>query len=138
MLDHSVQMAVCAFSEASVNSSGGWSRPLFIAGSLAMLVGALDPLEGSIIIAAGAVCATFGAFRVQSRHASLFRWSAALVCVGVAALWILSDQGGFGGNTGRSNWWGITILPYPIGWVVGVVAIARHVRDVRSHPRTTA
>ena len=115
-----------------MNSNGRWARPLLIVGSVATLAGALDPLEGSIIIVGGVVCATIGASMIGSRHARLFRWSAALVCVGVATLWIMSDQGGIGGNTGWSLWWGLTLLPYPVGWVLGMVAIVRQFRDDRA------
>lgn len=116
-----------------MNTDNRWGRPLIIIGLVAMLVGALDPLEGSIIILAGTACAALGASLLHSRHAPIFRWSAALVLVGVAALWILSDRGGLGGNTGRSNWWGLTLLPYPVGWVLGLVAEARHLRE--TYPR---
>ena len=39
-------------------------------------------------------------------------WSLLLVLIGVAALWISSALGGFGGDTGRSDWWGLLFVPY--------------------------
>jgi hypothetical protein len=110
-----------------------WSRALVIVGLVAMVAGALDPLEGSIMILAGVACLAIGTSLLHSRHAPLLRWSAALVCLGVATLWILSDRGGFGGVTGRSNWWALTLLPYPVGWVLGMVGAYRHLRE--AYPR---
>lgn len=121
-----------------MNPMGRFARPLYIVGSVAMLVGALDPLEGSIIIVGGVVCATIGASMMRSRHARDLSWSAGLVCVGVAALWIMSDRGGIGGDTGRSLWWGLTLLPYPVGWVLGMLAIVRQFRDDRATRRNAA
>jgi hypothetical protein len=37
---------------------------------------------------------------------------------------VLSLFGGIGGNTGRSMWWGLVILPYPVGWIIGVAGAA--------------
>ena len=38
----------------------------------------------------------------------------------MGALWGLSALGGFGGNSGHSNWWAVLILPYLIGWLMGI------------------
>ena len=43
-----------------------------------------------------------------------------LIAIGVGALWGLSMAGGFGGRSGRSMWWGVLILPYLIGWSMGI------------------
>lgn len=86
-----------------------------------MLLGALDPLEGSLIILLGTGLVALGAFLGKSRRRLLLYWALALVAVGVGAMFILSAFGGFGGDTGRSNWWGLLILPYAVGWVVGLV-----------------
>ena len=48
---------------------------------------------------------------------------------GVAALWIMSAFGGIGGSTGRSMWWALVLLPYPIGWMLGLVEGYRHLRE---------
>jgi hypothetical protein len=49
-------------------------------------------------------------------------WSLALVAVGVAALFVLSWFGGVGGPRGHSWWWALVLVPYPVGWVTGLVA----------------
>jgi len=52
--------------------------------------------------------------------------------LGVAAMFALSSIGGIGGESGRSMWWGILILPYPVGWVMGMASLlARLVRAIR-------
>ena len=43
-----------------------------------------------------------------------------LIALGVVALWGLSSGGGFGGDSERSMWWGLLVLPYPIGWSLGI------------------
>ena len=43
-----------------------------------------------------------------------------LIAIGVGALWGLSAMGGFGGSSGRSMWLGLLILPYLIGWSMGI------------------
>jgi len=32
----------------------------------------------------------------------------------------LSAFGGFGAGTGLSNWWGLLLVPYAVGWVMGL------------------
>lgn len=93
-----------------------------ILGGIAMLAGAVDPLEGSIAILTGAVLMALGTY-LGHKERQLIRFRIKvliLVAFGVAALWGLSFLGGFGGNTGLSMWWGVLILPYPIGWTIGV------------------
>jgi len=47
-------------------------------------------------------------------------------------MFALSSIGGIGGESGRSMWWGILILPYPVGWVMGMASLlARLVRAIR-------
>jgi hypothetical protein len=98
------------------------SRILFIVGSIAMLVGALDPMEGSVVILPGSGLVALGTFLGQNgRRVIAFRvWVFILITIGVGAMWGLSRAGGFGGNSGRSMWWGVLILPYLIGWSMGI------------------
>ena len=99
-----------------------WSRALFTVGSIAMLVGAVDPMEGSAVILPGSGMVALGAFIGQSeRRLVAYRlWVFILILIGVGALWGLSSLGGIGGNSGRSMWWGVLILPYLIGWCMGI------------------
>jgi len=105
-----------------MNACKLWSRILLIVGSIAMLLGALDPMEGSLVILPGSGLVVLGTFLGQSER----RWIAyrvgvfILIAIGVGALWGLSSVGGFGGKSGRSNWWAVLILPYLIGWSMGI------------------
>jgi len=98
-----------------------WSRILIIVGGIAMLVGAIDPLEGSLLILPGSGLVALGTYLGQGeRRLITYRvWVFILVAIGVGALWGLSAVGGFGGP-GRSNWWGVLILPYLVGWSMGI------------------
>lgn len=105
-----------------------WSRILFIAGTVAMVLGALDPLEGSLVVLAGSASVALGAFLSHSHDGRMLRFAFLLVLIGVSWMWALSAVGGFGGSTGRSMWWALTILPYPVGWLLGLVTLFRHFR----------
>jgi len=98
-----------------------WPRVLLILGIGAMLVGAIDPLEGSLLILPGAGVAALGAFLGGSRWRRLLGWAFALVAVGVAAMFVLSWLGGVGGKSGRSMYWLAVVAPYPVGWMLGLV-----------------
>jgi hypothetical protein len=105
------------------------SRILVMVGLVAMVIGALDPLEGSLVILPGTGLVALGARLGNSRHRVLLSWSFVLVAVGVGAVWGLSALGGLGGDTGRSYWWGLVLLPYPIGWIMGLVGAVRSLRE---------
>lgn len=105
------------------------AQVLVFLGLSAMVGGLLDPLEGSIVILVGIVLVTIGAAITHSRHTRLLGWSLAFVALGVGALWGLSALGGVGGTSGRSYWWGLLTLPYPIGSVAGLVGAAKKVRE---------
>jgi len=117
-----------------MNTRKPWSRILVIAGGIAMLVGALDPLEGSVVILAGRGLVTLGMFLGNTERSLLnhWIWISLLIAVGVGALFGLSAIGGFGGTSGRSMWWGVPILPYPVGWIMGIVSLAtRLIKSLR-------
>jgi hypothetical protein len=100
-----------------VNRRVLWSKILAIAGSIAVLVGAIDPLEGSALILPGSLLVMLAAFIAKARR-SLIRyrvWAFILVSVGVAAMWGFTSVGGIGGSTGLSMWWGVFVIPYLIG-----------------------
>ena len=109
-----------------------WSRILVVVGLVAMLVGAIDPLEGSLLILPGTGLLAFGAWLGPSEHRRLLYWAFAAVAVGVGALWGLSAVGGFGGSSGRSMWWAILLLPYPVGWVMALIGAIRRLREAPS------
>jgi len=111
-----------------------WPRILVVAGGIAMLAGVLDPLEGSVVILVGSGLVTLGTFLGDTGRSLRAYWACvfALVAVGVGAMFGLSAVGGFGSTTGRSMWWGLPILPYPVGWIMGMVSLAaRLIRSFR-------
>ncbi len=105
-----------------MNTRQLWSRRLFLVGGAAMLVGALDPMEGSLVILPGSGLVALGALLGQNeRRLIAYRVRVFfLIAIGVGAMWWLSAIGGFGGSSGRSMWWGVLILPYLIGWSMGI------------------
>ncbi|MEN6365629.1 MAG: hypothetical protein ABFC88_02310 [Thermoguttaceae bacterium] len=98
-----------------------WSIVLVIVGLLAMLVGAIDPLEGSFVILPGSAFVAAGAFLGKSRYRMLLFWACVLIAAGVGAMVIFTAMGGIGGHSGRSLWWGLLVLPFPVGWIIGLV-----------------
>lgn len=101
------------------------ARILKAAGILCILVGSLDPLEGSVLILAGSGLVALAA-RLGPEPPSVFReWRALflMIAFGVLQLFELSAFGGIGGKEGHSLWWGVLILPYVAGWVLALVRI---------------
>ena len=98
------------------------SHILVIIGNIAMLVGAIDPMEGSLIILPGSVLVLLGTYLSNSeRCLIIYRlWVFILIAIGVTALLGLSMAGGFGGSSMLSIWWGLLVIPYMIGWVMGI------------------
>ncbi len=111
-----------------------WSRILVIVGLVSMVVGAIDPLEGSLMILPGVGLVALGAFLGRSRYRILLYWAFVLVAVGVGAMFALSAFGGIGGSTGRSMWWGLVIAPYPVGWIMGLVGGIRGLVEYFKRP----
>ena len=103
-----------------------WSRTLVVVGGIAMVAGALDPLEGSVVILAGSALVALGTYLGDTGRSQLvfWIWVLLLIAVGVGSMFGLSAIGGFGGATGRSVWWGVPILPYPLGWIMGMVGLS--------------
>jgi hypothetical protein len=99
-----------------------WTRSLIGVGLICMAIGAIDPLEGSFLILFGTALATLGSIVGKSQYSRLLSWSFALVAIGVGAMVALSASGGIGGSSGNPLWWGIFILPYPIGWAFGFIS----------------
>jgi len=110
------------------------SRTLVIVGLVLMLAGALDPLEGSVVILAGSALAAAGAFFGKSRRYRRQVTAVVLIATGVAALFGLSALGGVGGDTGRSTWWLAICVSYPVGWMLGLVGAVALLREARYAP----
>jgi purine-cytosine permease-like protein len=118
-----------------MNSRKLCSRILKVGGGIAMVVGTLDPMEGSLLILPGSGLVALGIYLGGKDHRTVHYWTWAfiLIAVGVAALFGLSAVGGIGGRTGRSMWWGLLMLPYPLGWLMavgsGVAGLVRFFRN---------
>ena len=106
------------------------SRWLVIVGLVLMVIGVVDPMEGSVVILGGSILVAVGAFPSRTRY-RLPVTALVLIALGVGALFGMSALGGVGGNTGRSIWWLLLCLPYPIGWILGLIGAARKLREPR-------
>ncbi len=105
-----------------MNETNPWVRFLLIAGYVAMLVGAIDPMEGSVLILPGSGLVALGTFLShEQRWIIIYRlWVFFLIIVGVAAIWGFTMLGGVGGTSAYSMWWALLIVPYPIGWSMAI------------------
>jgi hypothetical protein len=105
-----------------MNTTNRRVRFLLIAGYIAVLVGALDPMEGSLLILPGSALVALGTLLShQQRAIIIYRlWVFILIVIGVAALWVATMLGGIGGTTAYSMWWALFFVPYPIGWSMGI------------------
>ena len=101
------------------------SRVLVVVGGLAMVVGAVDPLEGSLVILPGSALVTLGVFfnKYQPRLFRYWVFLFIMIAVGVGGLFALSSVGGFGPGA-YSYWWMLTELPYPVGVLLGYANLA--------------
>jgi hypothetical protein len=87
-----------------------------------MLIGAIDPMEGSLLILPGSGLVALGTY-FSDEQRSLFSyrlWVFILILIGVGALFGFTMLGGIGGDSGYSGWWALLLLPYPIGWSMGI------------------
>ena len=105
-----------------ISTRGLGARVMIIVGSIAMLFGAIDPMEGSLVILPGSgmvalgTCLGRGGRRLIAYSLGVF----IRIALGVGALWGLRSAGGFGGDSGRSTWWGLLVLPALIGGFMGI------------------
>ena len=109
--------------------AGRWSHRMLWVGTAALVLGAVDPLEGSLVVVAGAGAAMVAAHLGHLRARRRLDWGAGLATVGVAALWGMSAVGGIGPSTGRSYWWLLLMLPYPVGWLLSLSGAVRSLRE---------
>lgn len=106
-------------------STKDWNAIFFRIGVILFIIGTLDPMEGSILILIGSIVFAAVSISTQKKYWKTFTCAAILIAFGVGCLFLLSALGGFGGNSSMSWWWGLTILPYPIGWVLNVVYLIK-------------
>lgn len=102
------------------------SRILVIVGGFAMLIGALDPMEGSVVILIGSGLVMLGAFAGRfGRKVIIYQIIVfAMIAIGVGTLWGFNAIGGLGGKSGHSMWWSLLCVPYLVGWSIGIWAPA--------------
>jgi multisubunit Na+/H+ antiporter MnhB subunit len=100
-----------------------WIRIIYIIGVIALIIGAIDPLEGSVVIAGGSVLISFSTYLTKNRHWKLFLILSIAIVFGVFFLFFFSWLGGFGGKSTLSWWWGTLILPYPVAWLTTIVLL---------------
>jgi len=97
-----------------------------------MIIGAIDPLEGSVLVVLGSTLLGLSTYLKQDRHWKIFFIATLLIFIGVIFLFYVSSLGGFGGKSTLPAWWGLLILPYPIGWLLSIVTlIVRAVKNYR-------
>ena len=106
-----------------MNGQINWLRVLHVAGVVALIIGVIDPLEGSVVIAVGIAMLALSAYLRHDRHRNIFLLALVLILVGVVGMFYLSSLGGIGGSSALSWWWGLFILPYPIGWLTAIVTL---------------
>lgn len=122
-----------------MHAGSRWSRFLRVFGAIAMVVGMLDPLEGSIVVVVGSALLVGSEITNVAPRLHLRFWTCVfgLILAGVTAMYVLSAVGGIGGNSGRSIWWGILILPYLVGWLLGTGRLAADVIQALRHRSTS-
>ena len=109
-----------------------WKRIIYVIGIIALIIGVLDPLEGSVIILVGSSLIALSSYLTKDRHWKIFLVSLIMIIMGVFFLFYFSSLGGFGGTSSLSWWWGTLILPYPLGWLMSIILlIVRAVKNVK-------
>ena len=106
------------------------SRTLVMVGLALMLVGGLDPLEGSLVILVGSGLAALGAYVGHSRRWVVLLAGLVLVGLGIVGMIVLSQLGGIGGRSELSLWWGLLLVPYVAGLILNVIGAALWAIDV--------
>ena len=89
-----------------------------ICGITLLMLGTLDPLEGSVLIALAGLLLSWEARHQKRKGAAWILGASLAIVAGVLYLFWISSLGGFGGNSGRSYWWALGIIPYPVGWLM--------------------
>lgn len=100
-----------------------WARAMYIVGVVALIIGAVDPMEGSVVIAIGSTLAALSTYVTHDRDQKIFFAAMIMIVLGVFFLFYFSSLGGIGGHSTLSLWWGILILPYPMGWLISIITV---------------
>jgi len=105
----------------STENKSLWNRRFYVTGIILVIMGALDPMEGSVLIELGSILLAITTQFSKDRHKTLFLISTILISIGFFSLWFVSALGGFDPKT--EWWWLLFILPYPIGWLGSVILL---------------
>ena len=95
-------------------------------GIILFCIGTLDPMEGSLLIVPASIIIAMASYLQHKKYFKIFLINAIMIFIGVFFLWFLSSLGGFGGNSKLSIWWGLTLIPYPLGWLLNVIFLLIH------------
>lgn len=100
-----------------------WTKIGFDAGVIALLIGTIDPLEGSIVISIGSILVGFLSYLSRDKYWKFFFAFTLMIIFGVGAMFYLSSLGGFGGESSLKWFWGLFIITYPIGWLSTIILL---------------
>ncbi|MFM9057345.1 MAG: hypothetical protein ACKOQY_11795 [Bacteroidota bacterium] len=90
--------------------------------AVAMLVlGALDPIRGAVLIAAGSLLLAIQVKISADPRRRLYVTTARMIVVGVFFLYFFSENGSLQ-KAQLSAWW-LLMLPYPVGWMITVSSL---------------
>lgn len=106
-----------------MNENAKWIRTMYVIGIIALIIGVLDPLEGSVVVAIGSAFIAISTYLTKDRHWKIFLVSLFMIVVGVFFLFYFSSLGGFGGKSTLPWAWISLILPYPLGWLMSVITL---------------
>jgi hypothetical protein len=104
-----------------MQGKANWTRIAYVIGVIALILGAIDPMEGSVIIALGGMLIALSTYLTHDRHRKIFLLSFIMIFVGVFCIWYVSSLGGF--DPKRAWWWDALIIPYPIGWLISIIVL---------------
>ena len=80
-----------------------------------ILLGSLDPMEGSILINLGSILLAISGLILGRRWKWWCLIASISITIGVISLWSVSSLGGFDPQT--EWWWLLAIVPYPVAWL---------------------
>ena len=100
-----------------------WIKIIYIIGIILLIIGAIDPMEGSIVILVGSTLIALSTYLTQERHWKLFLTTMIMIVIGVCFLFYFSSLGGWGGNSKISWWWVLLVIPYPVGWLLTIIVL---------------
>lgn len=109
-----------------MKSKINWLKILYFLGIASFIIGTLDPLEGAFLIIFGSLLLLISSYLTQKNQFKIHFTAFIMLLFGVIFLFYFSNLGGFGGTSNLSWWWGLLIIPYPIGWLISVVLLFKN------------